>query len=56
MMKLALALSLVPSVALAHPGHDDAGRDAFVSNPVLVLALIVGVVLAVYRISRMVRS
>lgn len=62
MMKFALALSLVPSIALAHPGHDDVGvggtpeAHVFVTNPVLVLLLIVGVTLAVYRVARMVRK
>jgi hypothetical protein len=56
MKKLALALSLVPSIALAHPGHHDGGHDAFITNPVLVLALIVGVCGALYRVTRMVRS
>lgn len=62
MKKLALVLSLVPSIALAHPGHDDVGvggepaAHALITNPVLVLALIVGVTLAVYRVARMVRK
>ncbi len=62
MKKLALVLSLVPSVALAHPGHDDVGvggtpaAHAVITNPVLVLALIFGVTLMVARIYGMVRK
>lgn len=62
MKKLALLLSLVPSVALAHPGHDDVGvggepaMHALITNPVLVLALVVGLTLAVARVYRMVRK
>lgn len=62
MKKLVFALFLVPSIALAHPGHDDVGvggepvAHAFITSPILVLALIVGVTLAVYRVARMVRK
>lgn len=62
MKKIVFALSLVPSIVLAHPGHDDVGvggepvAHAAITNPVLVIALCVGVTLAVYRIVRMVRK
>lgn len=63
MKKLTLLLiSLVPSIALAHPGHDDVGvggtpaAHAVITNPVLVVALCVGLTLAVYRVARMVRK
>ena len=57
MMKLALVLSLVPSIALAHPGHDGGiTHDALVTNPVFVLALFVAATYVVARITRMVRS
>ena len=62
MKKLALLISLVPSVALAHPGHDDVGvggtpaAHAVITNPVLVVALCVGLTLAVYRVTKMVRK
>lgn len=62
MTKIALLLSLVPSVALAHPGHDDVGvggepaTHALITNPVLVVALCVGLTLAVARVYRMVRK
>ena len=62
MKKIALFLSLVPSVALAHPGHDDVGvggtpaAHALITNPVIVLALCVGITLAVARVYGMVRK
>jgi hypothetical protein len=62
MKTLALLLSLVPSVALAHPGHDDVGvggtsaAHAAITNPVIVIALCVVVTLAVARVYRMVRK
>ena len=62
MKKLALVLSLVPSIALAHPGHDDIGvggtpaNHALITNPVLVVVLCALVTLAVYRVARMVRK
>ena len=62
MTKILLALSLVPSIALAHPGHDDVGvggqpvAHALITNPVLVLALCVGITLMVVRVARMVRK
>lgn len=62
MKKIILALSLAPSYALAHPGHDDVGvggtpvAHAAITNPIVVLALIVAITYGVYRVSRMVRS
>jgi hypothetical protein len=62
MKKLALVLSLVPSLALAHPGHDDVGvggepvAHALITNPVIVLVICALVTLAVYRVARMVRK
>lgn len=62
MKKLALALFLMPSLALAHPGHDDVGAGgdptthAFITNPVLVLLLCVGIMMMVTRVVRMVRK
>jgi hypothetical protein len=64
MMKLALAFSLVPSYALAHPGrHGGIMHDA-ASNPMLVIlgtwygtiALIVAVTYVAARITKRVRS
>ncbi len=48
-MKLILALSLVPSIALAHPGHHehDGGNSAFNANWVVVLALCIALAYAV---------
>lgn len=62
MKKLTVLLSLVPSLALAHPGHDDVGvggspaAHAVITNPVIVLALCALVTLAVARIYWMVRK
>ncbi len=62
MKKLALALLFAPSIALAHPGHDDVGvggtpaAHAFITNPGIVLAIVVLATLAVYRVARMVRK
>jgi hypothetical protein len=62
MKKLALALSLVPSIALAHPGHDDVGvggepaTHALITNPVIVLALCMAVAFAVNLVIKKVRK
>jgi hypothetical protein len=62
MKKLAIAILLAPSLALAHPGHDDVGiggtpaAHATITNPVIVLLLIVALTLAVRGVARMVRS
>jgi hypothetical protein len=62
MKKLALVLSLVPSIALAHPGHDDVGvggdraAHAVITNPVLVVVIFALITLAFYRVTRMVRK
>jgi len=59
MKKLIAFLSLVPSVALAHPGHHRDGgvtHDAFITNPVLVIALCVAITYVATRIAKRVRS
>jgi len=59
MKKIVFALLLVPSVVLAHPGHDghaDASREALITNPALIIALFIGISLAFSRVARMVRK
>jgi predicted Co/Zn/Cd cation transporter (cation efflux family) len=58
MMKLIALFSLVPSIALAHPGHHDGGvaHDAAVTNPVFAVALCVALTYVVARIAKRVRS
>jgi hypothetical protein len=57
MMKLVLSLALVPSIALAHPGHHDGGvtHDATINNLAL-FALICITVCVAARIAKRVRS
>ena len=62
MKKLAMLILLAPSLALAHPGHDDVGvggspeAHALITNPVVVLALFVALTLGVRAVAKAVRQ
>lgn len=62
MKKLVFVLSLLPSIALAHPGHDDAGvggepvAHAAITNPLIVLALCIALAYTFNRVIKAVRK